>query len=265
MTLRSIQGGFLTVCLALGLAGAFSACDDTKKGDTGAKPKKEAPKKEDPKKEAPAKADEGGDEKADEGGDAKADEGGGEGDAKAEEGGEEGDAKAEEGGEEGDAKADEGGDEGDAKADEGGDEGGDKKGDDKKGDKKGDDKKGDKKGGDKKGDDKKGGDKKGDDKAAGDGGDKGGSASTSNIDAKAIYMKKCKNCHGVSGAADTKIGQKNDIPSWKEPGWKGKWPLSKIKNITTNGKSGTKMKAFKNKLSPEEIEAVSKYSRSLGK
>jgi len=33
----------------------------------------------------------------------------------------------------------------------------------------------------------------------------------------------------------------------------------------TTGKSGTKMKAFKDKLTADEIAAVSKYARSLGK
>ncbi len=87
----------------------------------------------------------------------------------------------------------------------------------------------------------------------------------SSADGKAIYLKKCKSCHGVSGAADTTLAQKHDIESWKEPGWKGKWSLSKVEDIVTNGKSGTKMKAFKDKLTPEEIDAVSVYSRSLGK
>jgi mono/diheme cytochrome c family protein len=68
----------------------------------------------------------------------------------------------------------------------------------------------------------------------------------------------------VSGAADTKIGQKNDIPSWKDSGWKAKWPMSKVKDIVINGKSGTKMKPFKDKLTPAEIDAVSAYARSLG-
>jgi mono/diheme cytochrome c family protein len=81
---------------------------------------------------------------------------------------------------------------------------------------------------------------------------------------KDVYLQKCKNCHGVKGDADTKIGRQNDIPSWKEPGWKGKWPISKVKDIVINGKGGTKMKPFKSKLTPEEIDAVSEYARSLG-
>ncbi len=87
----------------------------------------------------------------------------------------------------------------------------------------------------------------------------------SGVDGKALYMKKCKNCHGTTGAADTKLAKKHDIPSWKESGWKGKWSMSKVKDIVNNGKSGTKMKAFKGKLTPEEIDAVSTYSRGLGK
>lgn len=82
---------------------------------------------------------------------------------------------------------------------------------------------------------------------------------------KEIYLKKCKSCHGTTGAADTKIAQKHDIGSWKEPGWKSKWSLSKVRDIVVNGKSGTKMKAFKDKLTPAEIDAVSTYARSLGK
>jgi mono/diheme cytochrome c family protein len=82
---------------------------------------------------------------------------------------------------------------------------------------------------------------------------------------KELYMKKCKSCHGVSGAADTKIAKKHDIGSWTVAGWKSKWTMSKVKDIVANGKAGTKMKAFKGKLTPEEIDAVSAYARGLGK
>lgn len=81
---------------------------------------------------------------------------------------------------------------------------------------------------------------------------------------KAIYLKKCKSCHGVTGTADTKIGKANDMQSFKTAGWKSKWTQTKIEAIVKNGKSGTKMKSFKSKLSADEIEAVSAYTRSLG-
>jgi mono/diheme cytochrome c family protein len=85
------------------------------------------------------------------------------------------------------------------------------------------------------------------------------------IDSKSIYDKKCKTCHGATGNADTKIGKENDIPDWTVAGWKAKWPEAKVIDIVKNGKSGTKMKPFKDKLTEDEIVAVSKYSRTLGK
>jgi mono/diheme cytochrome c family protein len=82
---------------------------------------------------------------------------------------------------------------------------------------------------------------------------------------KEIYTKRCRNCHGNTGSADTKMGKQHDIPAWTESGWKAKWPIAKIREITANGKAGTKMKAFSDKLSPEELDIVAQYARSLGK
>lgn len=82
---------------------------------------------------------------------------------------------------------------------------------------------------------------------------------------KEIFTKRCRTCHGGTGAADTKMGKKHDIPDWTQAGWKTKWPVSKVRDITANGKAGTKMKAFKDKLSAEELDIVSKYAYSLGK
>jgi mono/diheme cytochrome c family protein len=112
----------------------------------------------------------------------------------------------------------------------------------------------------KKADDKKTDDKKTDDKKADTKSDP-----SAKVNAKDIFDKKCKTCHGATGKADTKIGKENDIPDWTVPGWKAKWPEAKVIDIVTNGESGTKMKAFKDKLTADEIVAVSKYARSLGK
>jgi mono/diheme cytochrome c family protein len=120
----------------------------------------------------------------------------------------------------------------------------DTKADDKKTDAKADAKKPDAKADDKKADDK---------------------PDAAKANGKQLYADKCASCHGSSGKADTKLGEKHKIESWAEPGWKSKWSLAKVENIVTNGESGTKMKAFKDKLSPEEIKAVSKYAHGLGK
>lgn len=83
------------------------------------------------------------------------------------------------------------------------------------------------------------------------------------VDGRRVYMAKCKGCHGADGKGQTKMGRKHEIDDMTVPGWDSKWPVSKIVKIVTNGKSGTKMKAFKSKLTPEEIQAVSVYTRKL--
>lgn len=237
MHLRALSTALFVLCL-----GSLSvACD----------------KKEDAKTDTKAKADEKKtdakvEEKKADTADAKADGGNAEGksDEKAEGANAEGksdEAKADEGGAEG--KADE------AKADEGGAEG---KADEAKADP--DEKKA---ADDKKADDKKEDTKKTPKEPKPDEGKT--DPAPSGVDGKDLFGKKCKSCHGATGDGKTKIGQENDIEDWTQAGWKGKWPESKVVDIVTNGKAGTKMKPFKDKLTADEIKAVSKYARSLGK
>jgi mono/diheme cytochrome c family protein len=76
---------------------------------------------------------------------------------------------------------------------------------------------------------------------------------------KTLYMKKCKNCHGASGDSDTKMGRKLEIP----PLNKSKTSLSKMRKTIENGVADTKMKAYKSKLSAEEITDVTAFVHSL--
>ncbi len=85
------------------------------------------------------------------------------------------------------------------------------------------------------------------------------------IDAKGLFEKKCKTCHNSNGDGKTKIGEENDIADWTEAGWKAKWTQAKVEDILNNGKATTKMKSFKDKLTPDELVAVAKYARTLGK
>ena len=77
-------------------------------------------------------------------------------------------------------------------------------------------------------------------------------------DGKAVYMKKCKKCHGADGKANTKMGKKHEIAPIP-----GKLSKGKIAKIVKNGKPGTKMKAFGKKLSAEEIDAVAAFVKKL--
>nr|WP_172302525.1 cytochrome c [Pseudenhygromyxa sp. WMMC2535] len=78
-------------------------------------------------------------------------------------------------------------------------------------------------------------------------------------DGKEVYMKKCKSCHAANGNGDTTIGKKVDIPSLQG----SKMSKGKIIKVIEDGVDGTKMKAFKTKLSADEIEAVAIFVTKL--
>ena len=77
---------------------------------------------------------------------------------------------------------------------------------------------------------------------------------------KELFEKKCKTCHGLDGKGSEKYRKKvPDLPSLV----KTKLSQSKVVSVVTNGVPDTKMKAYKSKLSGEEIESVAVYVKSL--
>jgi mono/diheme cytochrome c family protein len=79
------------------------------------------------------------------------------------------------------------------------------------------------------------------------------------VNGKPIFEAKCKSCHGIDGKGDTTIGKKVDIPSLS----KTSLSKSKIVSVVESGVPDTKMKAYKDKLSKEEIDAVAAYVKKL--
>jgi len=88
-------------------------------------------------------------------------------------------------------------------------------------------------------------------------------AAAPTIDAKQLYDKNCKNCHGADGKAQTKMGKKYEIDSFADADWQAKHSDEKIREVIANGKPKTKMKAYKSKLSAEQIDALVKYVRTF--
>jgi cytochrome c553 len=79
-----------------------------------------------------------------------------------------------------------------------------------------------------------------------------------------IWKAKCKSCHGEDGKAKTKIGEKEKIADLTDAGWQKRHSDEKIKDYIANGsKKNPKMKAFKDKLTPEQIDALVKHVRSM--
>ena len=87
-------------------------------------------------------------------------------------------------------------------------------------------------------------------------------------DAKANWDANCVQCHGKTGAADTKMGKQLNAKDLTDPKVQAAFSDSKatesIKNgVKENGK--TTMKAFAGKLTDDEIKALVAYVRTLKK
>ena len=79
-----------------------------------------------------------------------------------------------------------------------------------------------------------------------------------------IWKAKCKSCHGETGKADTKVGQKEKIDDMSAAGWQAKHTDTAIRKVISEGSTDNKkMKPFKDKLSAEEIDALVKHIRTF--
>jgi mono/diheme cytochrome c family protein len=75
---------------------------------------------------------------------------------------------------------------------------------------------------------------------------------------------KCRECHGDDGRGHTKVGKKEKIPDLTSQKWQSKHSDAQIKDTITNGsEDNPKMKPFKDKLTPEEIDSMVKFVRGL--
>ena len=87
-------------------------------------------------------------------------------------------------------------------------------------------------------------------------------------DAKGNWDANCVQCHGKTGAADTKMGKQLNAKDLTDPKVQAAFSDAKatesIKNgVKENGK--TTMKAFAGKLTDDEIKALVAYVRTLKK
>ena len=82
------------------------------------------------------------------------------------------------------------------------------------------------------------------------------------MDAGALFKTKCAMCHGADGTGQTPMGEKLGIKSYKSPDIQ-KQSDADIKNAIINGKG--KMPAFGQRLTPDQVDALVKYIREVGK
>lgn len=74
---------------------------------------------------------------------------------------------------------------------------------------------------------------------------------------RALYMAKCKTCHGGDGKGDTAFGRKLGVTPLHGLG------KSKIQSAVVSGVPGTKMKSYKKKFTNKEIDDVVAFVRGL--
>jgi len=78
-------------------------------------------------------------------------------------------------------------------------------------------------------------------------------------DGAALYKQKCAMCHGADGKGYAAI----KTPDLTDPKWQKNAKDKDIAEVIKNGKKGTAMPAFSDKLKEEEIQAIVGYIRSL--
>jgi cytochrome c6 len=90
-------------------------------------------------------------------------------------------------------------------------------------------------------------------------------------DAKTVRMwkAKCASCHGVDGKGGTETGSKLGIPDMTTAAWQKKSTDAQLKaaildGVKRPGKSEG-MDPYRDKLEPEQVDALVAYVRSLGK
>jgi mono/diheme cytochrome c family protein len=74
---------------------------------------------------------------------------------------------------------------------------------------------------------------------------------------RALFLAKCKTCHGADGKGDTAFGRKLEIEPLSGLG------VARIKSAVTDGVPGTKMKAYGGQLTAEEIADVAAFVKRL--
>lgn len=95
-----------------------------------------------------------------------------------------------------------------------------------------------------------------------------GAVSAHAADAKELWDKNCKKCHGEDGKGKTKMGEKLNLKDYSDP--KAQAELkdeAMVKAIKEGVKDGdkTRMKGFGETLSADDIKGLVAYFRGLKK
>jgi mono/diheme cytochrome c family protein len=82
-------------------------------------------------------------------------------------------------------------------------------------------------------------------------------------DAAENWAKNCASCHAKDGSGNTVMGKKSGVENYQDAKVQAKFTDAQATEIIKNGKD--KMKAFKEKLTDDEIKALVAYIRTFKK
>jgi cytochrome c6 len=81
-----------------------------------------------------------------------------------------------------------------------------------------------------------------------------------------LWTAKCKSCHGPDGRAQTQMGKKESIVDMSQPAWQQAQTDEDIREFISEGSPrNKKMKPYKEKLTPQQIDSLVGYIRTLKK
>lgn len=84
------------------------------------------------------------------------------------------------------------------------------------------------------------------------------------VDVSALWDKHCGACHGKDGTGDTKAGKVLKVQDLTDPERRATLTPERIHEVTANGivdqaTGKSRMKAYKDTLSPEELDALTNH------
>jgi mono/diheme cytochrome c family protein len=81
-----------------------------------------------------------------------------------------------------------------------------------------------------------------------------------------LWTAKCKSCHGADGKAQTQMGKKESMTDISQEAWQKAETDADIRQVISEGSTkNKKMKPFKEKLTPQQIDSLVAYIRTLKK
>ena len=82
-------------------------------------------------------------------------------------------------------------------------------------------------------------------------------------DTQDIWDKRCVFCHGADGQSQTKKGRQYQAPNFIKAKWQKHTTDQEIVEAITDGVPKSKMPAFRDKLSAEEIQSMVPFLRAF--